>query len=728
MKMKMLLVLGVIAAVATVRGATQDPRRLFRAEAVLVAVPVSVLDGNTPVEGLEAGDFELRDDGVVQEIAFIADATVPIDLTFVVDGSTSVVIDGSRYPRDVLNFRRDIERLPELLRPDDRVRVLTFDSWLHELLPWTSAGQVPVVGAAGTSGSRTLNDAVAVSLMSGPSEGRRRLVAVLVKGADRSSAVDTGRLLDLAGRTDAVLFTYVLDSTDFATLMPGAMDSRGNIRSTMIPGGRLPSALAPALARPRWAMERIQALERAAERTGGRPFDYDISAFESLRRLLEEFRNTYILYFSPSEESGGWHDLRVAVRRRNADRYTVRARSGYDAAEAAMDVSQFQPQVPASGADETAQVAHGPESGHSADAIAVTADGVSLLLARYDSGDFLGVRAELLAAPNLADVGSLLRTQGQRWIEAGPPRSAARRRTVAAALGLELARPSDPASGTPAALALPWSERRALIYWGAKLLAENLRVDDAERAWYLAAVASFQGMLQFNQQMEGFQDAPDLVDQAIARVPDEARHRWTRAKLIEYWLEVFGAAAPFRPDDRQQAYESAASRGDGDLRAEMQLHLVSRFLEANRNTDEALGPFVGSGRREAAKEALARTAVAESAAEEPFVVYMARFLRARIHDRLDQRAEAEDAYQSALALFPRAQSAAIALATLTYLRGDMTAARQLADSAVRSDAGADPWRSYGLGDYRRLPAYVEQMRVALRKERGGAEPMPGGQR
>jgi Flp pilus assembly protein TadD len=249
-------------------------------------------------------------------------------------------------------------------------------------------------------------------------------------------------------------------------------------------------------------------------------------------------------------------------------------------------------------------------------------------------------------------------------------------------------------------------------------------VSDAERAWYLAAIASFQGMQQFNQWMEGWREAPALVDQAIARDPDEGRHRWTYARLLEQQREdaLRARVTVPRVELRQSltSYEAAASRGDDDLRAEIQLHIVSRFLEANRDLDEPLGPIIDAGRREAAKEALARLAFAEGLAGERFLIYICRFLRARIYDRLDQRPKAEAEYRSALEIHPRAQSASMALATLLFLRGEESAARQLVDTVLASaSAGAgDPWGVlYPHHDYRRLPMYIDQMRAALDAQR-----------
>jgi VWFA-related protein len=694
------------ALVLTAAGQEQPP--VFRAASNLVAVPVSVEDGNTPVTGLTAADFEIRDNGVVQTIELVAGGTSPVDLTVVVDTSGWVA------EWEMEQFGRDVERLPDLLESGDRVRVLAFDFSLRAVVPWASADQQAAVlpmasGRPATlQGRATLNDAIAASLMASRVAGRRHVVAVLIGGVDNLiSGVDASRVVDLAGRADVALYTYQRDMTRWNDrgVMAGVMGAGGNLRSTM------PVRITRA------GGDRMRALEQAAEHTGGRPLDYKNSAFSSLRDLVEDFRRSYVLYFRPSGAAdAAWHDLRVEVRRSGADRYTVRARSGY------MRVNQDLTRPGAAMAAVGPDASSVPESTTytASERRAVTADMLPSLLERYHRGDYSAVVGEFRSASNVDEASELLRREGQRWIEEAESGSASRRRAVAAALALEIGGPTYPLPdwSTSREGRLAWREhRRPLFLWGAALLVESVRVSDVERTWYLAAIASLQGKEQFRHDMGYRRETEGLLAQAIARVPDEGRHRWTDARVVEQWLESGVQAPRMKPDEVRNAYEAAASRADDDLRAEMQLHLVSRFLGANRATDEALGPIVDPARREAAQEALARTAFAEGLTGDDFLVYMSRFFRGRLHDRLDQRPEAEAAYRAALEVFPRAQSASMPLATLLFLRGEEAEARRLVDAVLASPGAEDPWRVYFLQDYRRLPLYIEQMRAALTSSR-----------
>jgi tetratricopeptide (TPR) repeat protein len=544
------------------------------------------------------------------------------------------------------------------------------------------------------------------------------VAAVLIGGPDNLSAVDPSRVVDLAARSQIPLYTYELDAMrrNDGRGMPGTMGPGGNLLPTMPPGGRLPSSVFRDVRVPRSVAEGLQALERAAERTGGRPGDYRHNALSSLRDLLEEFRRSYVLYFRPSGAAdAAWHDLTVSLRGPGAGRYTVRARPGYIRVAGAADGRP----LPVADVRSDTWTAPGPAPAVAATGAPVTAGMLPPLLERYGQGEHAAVVAELRSASNADEAAAFVRREGERWIESGTTGSAPGRRGVAAALALEVARPTHslPGSRLASENAPTWSERRTLIFWGAAMLGDSMRVTSVERAWYLAAIASLHGQLQFGRSMQGWKEATDLLAQAIVRVPDEGRHRWTDARVLEQWMERGVLSRRTRPDELRNAYEAAASRADGDLRAEMQLHLVSRFLDANKDADEALGPIVDEGRREAAQEALARTAFAEGLTGDEFLVYMCRFFRGRLHDRLDQRAEAEAAYRAALEVFPGAQSASMPLATLLFLRGEEAEARRLVDAVLASPGAEDPWRVYHLQDYRRLPAYIAEMRAALSAER-----------
>ena len=134
----MILRMVLLLSLAT---ASLDQAGGFRATSRRVFVDVSVLAGNVPVTGLSAQDFIITDNGVRQNIETVDVETMPLDISLVVDvsGSTSEQLEG---------YRRDIASVSQMIRPMDRLRLMTVETRVSEpaaiLYSWTSAGATPL--------------------------------------------------------------------------------------------------------------------------------------------------------------------------------------------------------------------------------------------------------------------------------------------------------------------------------------------------------------------------------------------------------------------------------------------------------------------------------------------------------------------------------------------------------------------------------------------------------
>ena len=83
----------IVAAAALAIGACARPvapQQTFRVGVDAVRVDVLVTDGNRPVGGLTADDFELRDSGVRQRIEAVDLGGVPLSVMLALDTSVSV--------------------------------------------------------------------------------------------------------------------------------------------------------------------------------------------------------------------------------------------------------------------------------------------------------------------------------------------------------------------------------------------------------------------------------------------------------------------------------------------------------------------------------------------------------------------------------------------------------------------------------------------------------------
>src|SRR6185503_2653548 len=140
-----------------------------------------------------------------------------------------------------------------------------------------------------------------VALASAEPPGRRRLIVLFSDGQDSSSITDADTLLDVAKRSAS---TVAIILASLSQERPASL-----LRATNATVGAFS--------------------ERLASETGGmvtsvKPGE-NISA--QFRRMLQDFRSSYVLYFTPSGvERTGAHTLELRVKRPGL---TVRARKGY---------------------------------------------------------------------------------------------------------------------------------------------------------------------------------------------------------------------------------------------------------------------------------------------------------------------------------------------------------------------------------------------------------------
>lgn len=256
----------------------------FSSRTVGVRVDVLVSDGRAPVTGLTAADFELRDNGVLQQIEVADPADVPINAVLALD--TSASLEGRRQA-DLLGAA---QALLDGLAPVDRAGLTTFDHAVHPGIALT--GDLTAVRAAldriTPRGQTSLMDGVYVALASTLDQPGRFLLVVCTDGSDTFSWLRPQEVLEVAKRSNAVI--YAVTSAD---------------------------------------AKKTEALKQLADATGGQvmPVKSSGELRGTFQRILSEFRSRYVLAYSPEGvASGGFHRIEVTVPHR---RVTVKARPGY---------------------------------------------------------------------------------------------------------------------------------------------------------------------------------------------------------------------------------------------------------------------------------------------------------------------------------------------------------------------------------------------------------------
>lgn len=297
--------LALLGAAAMITPATpapqQQPAATFRSGADVVSVEASVRRDKRPVTGLKITDFELLDNGVRQEISDLSYERLPIDVTVVLDVSASVtgpVLD---------QLRQSVRQLKADLGPRDRLKLVAFNMRVRKLADFEAPATATDAAFASLSGSGSsaIFDSVAVALTAPAPEGRRHLIVLFSDGQDSSSISDPEVLFDVARRTTPTVAIVLASATQEHAASPFARS----------PG------------RPPITIGRLY--DQLARETGGlvvttSPGESVASTF---RRVLADFRSSYVLYFTPQGvDRGGSHTLQLRVKQEGAE---VRARRGY---------------------------------------------------------------------------------------------------------------------------------------------------------------------------------------------------------------------------------------------------------------------------------------------------------------------------------------------------------------------------------------------------------------
>lgn len=305
--------------------------QVFRSRVDGVRIDVSVKSGNRPVAGLTAADFELRDNGVTQEISTVDTEQLPVDLTLLLDLSSSV--DGTTLQR----LKTAVRDTAALLKPGDRVRLIAVSQVLREVFRLQARDETMPLETLSAEGATSLYDGLAAAMMRPADSGRRQLVIAFSDGRDSTSIVDDATLKNVARLTDTVVDLVVPIASNAASgaqLNPLMVPTTpgGPVTRTPVYSGSSSDLAAQAQALKPWAQQAsapVLLADLVAPTTGQVfPLNPGESIASSFRRVLDEFRATYVLQYVPQGvPPEGWHDVVVTLKK--PGKYDVRARSGY---------------------------------------------------------------------------------------------------------------------------------------------------------------------------------------------------------------------------------------------------------------------------------------------------------------------------------------------------------------------------------------------------------------
>lgn len=256
----------------------------FSSKVDSVTLDVIVTAQGRPVLGLGAGDFEVRDNGVLQQASLLAAGSFPLDVVLALDTSSS--LSGERL-RTLEAASRD---LVGAMRNEDRVALLTFNHAVarrQALTPDTAALTAAFDGVT-PSGDTALIDAMYAAIAGADAGGRRTLLIVFSDGIDTASWLEPAAVIQAARQSGTVIYAV-----------------------STVEAGQTPAVV-----------------RDVARASGGEVLNVDSGRLQTVfLDILNDFRNRYLLsYTHRATPPPGWHKVDVRVKRRGA---VVRTREGY---------------------------------------------------------------------------------------------------------------------------------------------------------------------------------------------------------------------------------------------------------------------------------------------------------------------------------------------------------------------------------------------------------------
>jgi hypothetical protein len=250
----------------------------FSSRIEAVRVDVLVTANGRPVQGLTVADFEVLDNGVRQTVDLASFEQIPLNVVLALDMSAS--LQGLRLG----HLQAAGGTVLDGLKPGDRAALVAFS---HVI----SANQGLTEDLDRVRAALLQNRGEGLTSLIGESDVGRSLLIVFTDGVDTASWLTAESVIETARRGDVVVYGVEV------------------------------------------GQRRASFSRDLAEVTGGRLFTIestrDLSA--TFAKILEEFRNRYLISYSPQGvASGGWHRLDVRVRNRAA---SVKARPGYFAGQ-----------------------------------------------------------------------------------------------------------------------------------------------------------------------------------------------------------------------------------------------------------------------------------------------------------------------------------------------------------------------------------------------------------
>jgi Ca-activated chloride channel family protein len=294
-----------VLVLCTAQLAAQQPA--FKTGVELIRVPVSLTQGNKPVEPgvLTAADFKVTEDGVAQPVALFERESLPLSLCIVVDASGSMAA-GSAAQFAIAALRQVLTRL----LPEDEVSIIAFAGHPVVVASWTPAPDVTRFAMKmEPDGSTSLNDAVVTALeVINGAHNPRPVVLLITDGGENSSRAPLSQIVTTRRQSETQVYAFNVVSPASAQRSIGRGPDGGTTMASSV---------------------NLDILPRLIGDSGG--FEYRVrsgmDAANLARAFVDDLRFQYTLGYTPLKAfDGKYRRVKIEVTKRG---FRVRHRGGY---------------------------------------------------------------------------------------------------------------------------------------------------------------------------------------------------------------------------------------------------------------------------------------------------------------------------------------------------------------------------------------------------------------
>jgi Ca-activated chloride channel homolog len=248
------------------------------------------------VSGLSKDDFQVYENGVLQQIQYFSHEDIPVTVGLVVDNSGSMKPKRAEVIEAALAFARSSN-------PQDQMFVVNFNEHVSFGLPpdvpfTDQADQLRIaLSRIRADGETALYDALAVALQHLAKGNRdKRVLVVISDGADNASHDNLAQIMAMARQSDAIIYALGL-------FVPDDPDRNPHV------------------------------LTQLAKATGGEAFmPEDLKEVTPIcERIAQDIRNQYTLAYAPTDkkQDGAYRVILVKAEAAGHGRVFVRTRAGY---------------------------------------------------------------------------------------------------------------------------------------------------------------------------------------------------------------------------------------------------------------------------------------------------------------------------------------------------------------------------------------------------------------